>query len=76
MGWRSIETASWYLMADEDELGDRVGKAIRGKDGFRRIQQGYLFESPNLDRVILKPTQREAGPEADSEEPSDSDRLP
>ena len=45
MGWKSLETANWYLMADEDELGDRVGKAIRGKDGFRRIQQGYLFES-------------------------------
>jgi integrase len=43
LGWKSLETANWYLMADEDELGDRVGKAIRGMGGFRQVQQGMLF---------------------------------
>jgi integrase len=44
MGWTSLETANWYLMADEDELADRVGRAIRGKDAFRSAQQKPLFE--------------------------------
>lgn len=44
MGWTSLETANWYLMADEEELGDRVGKAIRDKDGLRSVQQGLLFQ--------------------------------
>ncbi|MGA3105298.1 MAG: tyrosine-type recombinase/integrase [Terriglobales bacterium] len=43
LGWKSLETANWYLMADEDELGDRVGRAIRGKIGLRQVQQGSLF---------------------------------
>jgi len=43
MGWTSLETANWYLMADEEELADRVGAAIRGKDGFRVAQQESLF---------------------------------
>jgi integrase len=43
MGWTSLETANWYLMADEEELADRVGAAIRGKDAFRAAQQGALF---------------------------------
>jgi integrase len=43
LGWKSLQTANWYLMADEDELGARVGQAIRGKDAFRQIQQSKLF---------------------------------
>jgi integrase/recombinase XerD len=43
LGWKSLETANWYLMADEDELGDRVGRAIRGKLGLRQLQQESLF---------------------------------
>lgn len=44
LGWKSLETANWYLMADEEELGERVGKAIRSKMGLRQIQQqGFLF---------------------------------
>lgn len=43
MGWTSLETANWYLMADEEELADRVGRAIRGKEGLRALQQGSLF---------------------------------
>ena len=43
LGWKSLETANWYLMADEEELGDRIGRAIRGKSGFQQIQQRFLF---------------------------------
>jgi site-specific recombinase XerD len=44
LGWKSLETANWYLMADEEELGERVGNAIRSKMGLRQIQQqGFLF---------------------------------
>jgi integrase/recombinase XerD len=43
LGWKSLGTANWYLIADEEELGDRVGRAIRGKMGLRQVQQGSLF---------------------------------
>jgi integrase len=43
MGWSSLETANWYMMADEDELGDRIGNAIRGIGGLRQVRQGSLF---------------------------------
>lgn len=43
IGWRSIETLNWYTRADEEELGQRIGDAIRGKSGLRQMQQGVLF---------------------------------
>jgi site-specific recombinase XerD len=43
LGWKSLETANWYLMADEDELGDRVGFAIRARTGLRQVLQRNLF---------------------------------
>ena len=43
LGWKSMKTADKYLIADQDELSDRVGRAIRGKDAFRRVQQANLF---------------------------------
>lgn len=45
LGWKSMKTADVYLAADQDELSDRIGKAIRGKDSFRRIQQTDLFDA-------------------------------
>jgi len=43
MGWRSMETMMWYIRADEEELGQRIGDAIRGKMGLRQMRQGNLF---------------------------------
>ena len=43
IGWASIATLDWYLRADEEELGQRIGNAIRAKIGLRQVQQGSLF---------------------------------
>jgi site-specific recombinase XerD len=43
MGWRSIETMNWYTRADEEELGSRIGSAIRGKAGLGPARQSRLF---------------------------------
>jgi len=43
LGWKSLKTADHYTRADSDEVAHSVDRAIRGKDTFRRMQQGDLF---------------------------------
>jgi len=43
MGWRSMETMMWYIRADEEELGQRIGDRMRNMQGLRPARQGSLF---------------------------------
>jgi integrase len=43
MGWRSIGTMDHYTRDDEEQLGQRIGDAVRGSPGLLALRQGSLF---------------------------------
>ncbi len=53
LGWKKIQTAAIYTVADEDEVTSRASKIIRQKQAFRKELQQPLF--PALSDQLRKP---------------------